>query len=65
MLDCHRVVPGEEGGRYEWSNTVALCVRHHREVTTGLIRIVARRRGTRGTYLHWFDVEGVEHFTLE
>lgn len=37
VLDCHRIVPGEDGGKYSDFNTVVLCSNCHRKVHDGQI----------------------------
>ena len=37
VLDCHRIVPGEDGGEYSDFNTVVLCSNCHRKVHDGQI----------------------------
>jgi hypothetical protein len=51
-LQCHRIVPGEQGGTYHWDNTLALCANCHARVTAGVIVVYARRFGTGGSYIH-------------
>jgi hypothetical protein len=63
-LQCHRIVPGCEGGTYDPRNTLVLCSNHHALVTTGLIKVLARRYGTGGSYIHAV-VEGKEVFLKE
>lgn len=52
LLDCHRIVPGEQGGRYEWANTLTVCSNCHRRIHSGDIVVFARRYGTGGSYIH-------------
>jgi hypothetical protein len=58
-LQCHRLVPGAAGGRYTWANTVCVCANCHTK-----IRLLGRRTGTGGTYLH-LVVGGEEKFIRE
>ncbi len=37
--DIHRLVPGKEGGSYEFGNMFAICPNHHAEVSKGLIKL--------------------------
>jgi HNH endonuclease len=32
VLDCHRIQPGSEGGRYQWHNTLSTCANDHRRI---------------------------------
>ena len=62
-LQCHRVIPGEKGGKYHRANVVVLCASCHSLVTAGLIRTVAIHRGSTSQFvLHYFDENGNEHY---
>lgn len=63
-LDCHRIVPGEEGGNYHHQNTLSLCVVHHREVHAGKIVIKARLQSTFGPVIQC-EMDGEEKFIRE
>lgn len=63
-LQCHRIVPGEQGGTYHFDNTLTLCANCHSKVTAGTILVFARRRGTGGTYIHC-RIDGEEKFIKE
>lgn len=63
-LQCHRIVPGEDGGTYHWDNTLTLCANCHAKVTAGAITVVARRRSTRGSVIQCV-VDGEERFLPE
>jgi hypothetical protein len=65
LLDAHRIFEGERGGTYAWDNLVVLCASCHRMVTAGIIRIHRRYQSTGGTFIHWTDRNGVEHYTPE
>lgn len=39
VLDCHRIIPEEEGGRYIDSNVVVVCACCHRRVHADQIKI--------------------------
>jgi len=64
LLDCHRIVPGEQGGRYQWANTLTLCANCHRKVHAGTIVVVARRQSTGGTYIQC-RIDGEDKFIKE
>lgn len=59
LLDCHRIVPGEEGGRYTEHNTVVVCCKCHRRIHAGQIEIKGKHFSTSGRYLIHY-VEGEE-----
>ena len=63
ILDAHRIVPGCEGGKYDWFNTLVICSNCHRKVHAGQIRIFRKYFSTSGKWvLHYIDENGVEHF---
>lgn len=45
-LQCHRLFPGAEGGKYLWQNTTTLCASCHARVTAGRIKFLAVRPST-------------------
>ena len=63
LLDVHRLVAGEDGGRYIRANTTVICVSCHRKVHAGKITIDGWYSSTAGYLLRWIDEEGVEHFS--
>ena len=59
-LACHRIVPGEEGGKYTDANTVVVCANHHTKIHDGHIVIDRKYPSTAGkTVLHFWE-DGVE-----
>lgn len=52
-LQCHRIVPGKDGGEYDRDhrNLLVLCANHHAMVTAGTIEVIARRYGSGGSYI--------------
>jgi hypothetical protein len=62
VLDAHRILPGEKGGKYTRQNTVTICPNCHRKCHTGIIKILGRHYTTAGTYImHWIE-DGQEHW---
>lgn len=59
LLDVHRIVPGEEGGKYTDHNTVVVCCKCHRLIHSGAIRVDRWYSSTDGRILHYF-LEEVE-----
>jgi len=62
LLDVHRIVPGEVGGKYSYHNVIVLCSNCHRKVHSGEIRILGWVDSTIGPMLHYFDEQGKEQF---
>lgn len=62
VLDVHRIVPGESGGRYEQLNTVTCCSNCHRKIHDGTIKVDRMYYSTAGWVLHYFDETGKEHW---
>lgn len=55
-LHVHRIVPGEEDGRYDAFNTVVVCANHHSQIHDGQI-VIDRKyasTGRRGWVLHYW-----------
>jgi hypothetical protein len=42
LLDSHRIVPGEDGGKYTRYNTVTCCAKCHRKIHSGRIQIIGK-----------------------
>lgn len=62
LLDVHRIVPGEEGGKYEHGNCVCLCVSCHRKHHSKLINIKGWFSSTAGKLLLYIDENKEEKF---
>lgn len=63
LLDCHRIIPGEQGGRYIFENVICACASCHRKIHSDLIKIFRKYTRTTGeTVLHYIDENGIEHF---
>lgn len=62
VLDVHRIVPGERGGRYESLNTAVACSNCHRKIHDGKIRVDRFYYSTKGWLLHWWGEDGEEHW---
>jgi 5-methylcytosine-specific restriction endonuclease McrA len=60
LLDVHRIVPGEEGGRYTEFNSVTTCANCHRKMHEGIIKIIGKHSSTAGYVLHYIDENGEE-----
>ena len=62
-LDAHRIIWGKENGKYRIGNVVVCCANCHRLEQAGKIKIDGWYNSTAGKLLHWFDEDGVEHFS--
>jgi len=62
LLDVHRIVPGEEGGKYTDWNMVTTCCLCHRKIHAEKIKILGRYMSTKGAVLHFIDENGQEQF---
>ena len=60
VLDVHRIVFGEDGGRYTDFNTVTACSNCHRRIHDGQIVIDRKYFCTNGRYILHFWEDGVE-----
>lgn len=58
LLHCHRILPGEDGGRYTEANVVVVCSNCHNRVHDGQIMIERWYSTTGGTkVLHFWEGE--------
>ena len=60
LLDCHRIVPGEEGGKYTDHNTLTTCANCHRKCHSGKIKILGKYFSTAGRYVLHYEENGEE-----
>ena len=61
LLDVHRLIPGEEGGKYTEWNMLTTCCMCHRKIHAGQIKIIGKHYSTTGRYiLHYFNESGEE-----
>lgn len=64
LLDSHRIIPGPEGGKYDWGNVLVICSLCHRKIHAGRIRVDRKYLSTAGTMVHFWE-DGVEHWKPE
>lgn len=57
VLDVHRIIPGEEGGKYQQVNSLVTCANCHRKIHDGQIKIDRRYPSTSGWVLHYWEGE--------
>lgn len=60
LLDCHRILPGSEGGKYTDYNTLVICSNCHRKCHSGDIKIKGRHYCTNGRYVLNYVENGIE-----
>lgn len=60
QLNVHRIIPGEDGGKYTDHNTIVVCANHHAQIHDDQI-IIDRKYNTTSakTVLHFWE-NGVE-----
>ena len=58
----HRIVHGENNGKYTKNNCVSLCPNCHSKVHTNQIKIIGVFYSTAGNLLHYFAENGEEIF---
>lgn len=59
-LQCHRILPGENGGTYHEVNTLTVCASCHCKIHAGRLKIDRKyTQGSTPTYMvhYWFDGE--------
>lgn len=58
LLDVHRIIEGQHGGKYTDFNCVTCCSLCHRKVHSGRIKILGKHYSTAGRYvLHYLEDE--------
>jgi len=59
ILDVHRIIPGEENGKYTPHNSVVACASCHRRIHAGQIVIDRKYLSTSGKWIihYWKDGE--------
>lgn len=64
LLDAHRIIEGKDGGTYHWWNMLTTCVKCHRKVHTGKIKILGKYHSTGATLfkIHYMDEFGEERW---
>lgn len=60
ILDCHRIIPGSEGGKYTLRNTVTTCSNCHRKIHDGQVKILGRHPTSRGCDCIHVETQGIE-----
>jgi hypothetical protein len=58
LLDVHRIVAGEDGGKYTEINSLVVCSNCHRRIHDGQIKIDRKYYTTAGNHiLHFWEGE--------
>jgi hypothetical protein len=61
LLDVHRIIPGEDGGKYTDWNMLTTCCLCHRKIHAGQIKIIGKHFSTSGRHvIHYINEEGKE-----
>lgn len=63
LLDCHRIIPGEQGGKYTNKNTVVMCANCHRKTHAGRLTIEGKWFSTSGRWKVLYIEDGEEKWT--
>ncbi len=61
LLDAHRIIPGEQGGKYNDHNILVLCSNCHRKTHSGSLQILGKFMSTRGWVIRYVE-DGKEHW---
>lgn len=62
VLDVHRILEGQDGGKYSYDNTCVICTKCHRLQQAGTIQILGWVHSSAGRLLHIVDEYGKEDF---
>lgn len=59
LLDCHRIIPGEDNGKYTDPNVVVVCANCHRKIHDEQIILDRKYFTTKGVYVlrYWENGE--------
>ena len=60
LLNVHRLIPGEQDGRYTEYNTICCCCLCHTKIHVGLLKIIGKYSTGYDYVLNYIDEEGVE-----
>ena len=59
LLDVHRIIYGEHGGKYILNNILVVCANDHRRIHAGEIEIIQKGKTSKGEFLLYLD-SGIE-----
>jgi hypothetical protein len=60
LLDCHRIIPGSENGKYTDWNTIVCCSCCHRKCHSGRIKVLGKYFSTSGKWVLNYIEDGEE-----
>lgn len=60
LLDAHRIIPGEHGGKYNDHNIIVLCANCHRKTHSDNLTILGKYFSTTGRWLIKYVENGEE-----
>ena len=58
LLDGHRIIPGEDGGKYNDHNIIVTCALCHRKTHSGRIVILGKHLSTSGRWVIHYTEDG-------
>jgi hypothetical protein len=64
LLDAHRIIPGEQGGKYHNLNILVTCANCHRRCHSGEIKVDRKYQSSAGIVVHFWQ-DGVEYWKPE
>lgn len=62
LLDLHRIVPGENDGKYIKSNVLTICCKCHRKVHSGRIVVHGKHYSTLGRDVVHYTEDGEDRW---
>lgn len=60
LLDAHRIIPGDQGGKYNDHNILVLCANCHRKTHSGSLKILGKYFSTTGRWVIKYVENGEE-----
>jgi hypothetical protein len=60
LLDCHRIIPGQVGGKYTDFNMMTTCCKCHRKIHAGIIKILGKYFTSGARYVVNYIEDGEE-----
>lgn len=60
LLDAHRIIPGEKGGKYTDNNILVVCATHHRMIHADIIKVDRKYPTMTGNWTLHYWINGEE-----